>query len=247
MATLSTNNPFIAPTETSRTKPVDVIEFDGEGEAEWKGLKLWCTSFTKRHASAVARHRYPNVPGQTIEPMGREPIEVTLETAWFGEDWRARLENLIYTKDCEQTSGFLKLPDNRGEFDAFCIDLSEDVDLALQGATVTLTFEEDCHTDAYIVAAVEDIAAADGDIPAAQLAVRNSFDEYEGLVNATSAAPVREVWSALMALESAIDTAQASVDAADSDSVAVFLALTRVRYRARRAFPDQSFLLAALV
>jgi prophage DNA circulation protein len=246
MASLSQRSPFQAPTSTPQSDPSDVLTFDNAAEGTYKDLPLWCVSMQKRHASAVARHRYPNVPGQTIEPMGREPIEVTLETAWFGEDWRDRLENLIYTKDVDQTSGRLVLPDGRGEFDAFLISLDEQVDLTMSGAVVSLTFEEDCHTDAYIVAAVDDLAAADADIPAAQLACRDSFDEYEGLTTATSQPATREVYSALVGLETAIAAAQAGCDLLTVSGVQDHMALTRVQWRARRAFPDQTFLRAAL-
>lgn len=248
MVALSQNNPFQSPTATPSAAPSDVFTFDEPAEAKWKDLSLWCTGFQLRRASAVARHRYPNVPGQTIEPMGREPITVELSTAWFGSDWRDRLENLAYTKDIDQTSGRLVLPDGRGEFDAFCIEMAEDVDLGFNGATVTLSFEEDAHVDAYIVASMDNLSAADADIPTSGpgLACRDSFDEYQALCTATSASPVREAFAALNTLEANIETARAECDTLTTTGIADSLALGRVQYRARAAFPDQDFLVTAL-
>jgi hypothetical protein len=248
MVALSNNNPFQSPTSTAQSAPPDVHTFDEPAEATWKDLPLWCTSLRIRRSSAVARHRYPNVPGQTIEPMGREPIEVQLETSWFGEDWRDRLENLAYTKDIDQTSGRLVLPDGRGVFDAYCVEMSEDQDLGFSGAVVTLSFEEDAHVDAYIVASMDALSAADADIPTSGpgLACRDSFDEYQALCTSTSTSPVREAFAALNTLEANIATAQAACDVMTTDGIADFLALGRVQYRARAAFPDQDFLVAAL-
>ena len=246
MVALSGNNPFLAPTQTPQASPPDVIEFDGGAEASFKGIPLWCTSMRKVHASAVARHRYPNVPGQTIEPMGREPIMVELETVWFGEDWQDRLETLIFNKDAEQTSGRLVLPGARGEFDAFLVTLSDDTDLMMQGASVSLSFEEDAHVDVYCVASASELDAAERGIPATQTAVSSDFDTYSGLVTATSTPPTREAWAALSALEVSIVTAQAALDTMTQTGVADYLALTRVRFHARRAFPDPGFMLTAL-
>lgn len=244
--TLSGNNPFLAPSEVGASPPSDVVTFDNDAEGSFKGIALWCTTMRKTHSSAVARHRYPNVPGQTIEPMGREPIMVEIDTAWFGSDWQDRLETLVFTKDAEQTSGRLVLPGGRGEFDAFLIDLDESLDLVMLGASVTLRFEEDAHVTSYMVFAPSELSAAEQAIPASQLACVNSFDEYDALVNATSPVPAREVFAALAALETACTTAQAGLDVTTQAGVSDHLALTRVRYHARMAFPDPDFLQAAL-
>jgi hypothetical protein len=247
MAELSRVNSFSNPTSTpTTTKPSDVRTFDEPAEASFKDLPLWCTAMRKRHASAVARHRYPNVPGQTIEALGREPIEVELEVAFFGDDWRDRLEDLVYLKDSEQTSGRLVLPDGRGEFDAFLVEMSEDVDLTFSGATVSLRFEEDAHVDSYIVASVDDLAAAESDIPDSAPEVATGFSEYEALCSSTGTVPTLETYASLNSLESLIVAAQGECDTTTTAGIANFLALGRVQYRARRAFPDQDFLIDSL-
>ena len=53
-------------------------------------------------------------------------------------------------------------------------------------------------------------------------------------------------WAALVALETACTTAQAALDVTTTDGVSDYMALTRVRYHARQAFPDPDFLQAAL-
>lgn len=223
--------------------PSGVYAFDATEESKWGDHDIWTVSYDLQHANAIARHRYPGTPGQAIEALGREPYSVTVESAWFGDDWRARLDNLLFDVDATQESARLRLPDGL-EFDAFCTGAGERRDCAQDGIYVTLTFEEDAHVDAWVTTSTDDLVRAAELVPSEDAATVGLYvDEYALMVADPVRNTTRAMLDVLRRIEAARYVAQAACDTTTTAGIERFDALLLVGWYARRSFPEPSMLL----
>lgn len=240
MATLSRGNPFgEAPNAPTGLSSATIYRFNGPNrEASWKSIELFWQTYTVDHASAVARHRYPNVAGQTIEPLGREPLAVEMETVWFGADWRRRLDNFLWALDREQSSGALILPDGRA-FNAFCTAGRETYE-GLDGCTMPLSFEEDTHLEAQVMFGDDPSAMIFDDLtpyPATQAAAKPYVDAYLAAIADPSRTASREMLDAFRRLDAVLFAAQEAAGGITQAAAGENDALALARWHTMRAFP----------
>ncbi len=228
------------PQSATPTQSVGFVSWgNGPGRvAKFKGIELWWRSYEVDHASAFAGHKYPGIPGQVIEPLGREPYTISMDTAWLGPEWRRRLDNFLAIVDGDQTSGELILPDGRA-VNAFCSAAKEQHD-DCDGCTLPLTFEEDQQVDAIVMPEENAVTAVSADLSDYQTesaAVKPYIDEYLALLTSPQRIASRELLEAYRRLDALLYAAQEACDLATQGGVGFNEALAMSRWHAQIAFP----------
>lgn len=217
--------------------PANVRELGPGLEVVWHGIELWYTEGRVAYPNAAARHKYDHANGQTVEPTGADPITATIVVEFFGDDWRERKREVLFTARHDPI-GELHLPDGLW-FPAFCSNIEEQMLPNDEGVVLTFSFEEASDLDWYKSGDLDAVQRAADSLPTSETELADLLAEYQARVSDpeqyTSASMASSLSAFDVAAAARVTTLNSSV--LSLDQVTQRDGIVRARYYARAGLP----------